>query len=405
MKGMTRSSINESTFLDVFRKRLGLPDRRLYDTQEFVRDAYRAILKRDADEAGLAAHTAALLSGGMTRQGLLEVVADSDELFLSQARQFVGDAYRAILKRDADDTELAAHAAELHSGAMTRQRLLEMLEESDELFVRQARQFIGDAYLAILKRDADEAGLAANMSALRSGSITRRGVLEALADSKEHSLHMLKEAIEAEGPALDQARRFVCDAFLGILKRDADDAALVTYTNALLSGSMTRQGLLASLAGSREHLQQTVQIAMEDKGALSPFIFFKLRDSLDSRMAFVQDAYRGVLGRDPDIVEIEMHANALAGSLTRPNLLAWLMATEEFATKSSAQSTAIGSLAAVARDLLGPLLPRNSAAGDVMAAGIADVAADPSAEIGATAESVRRASAVARFLERRRDDS
>jgi hypothetical protein len=339
-------------FIDSLRKTLGLPDRRLRAAREFVRDAYRAILKRDADEAGLAAHTAALLSGTVTRQRLLEVLADSDEHLLGQAKQF-----------------------------------------------------LGDAYLAILQRDADEAGLATYTNALLDGTISRRGVLEALANSKEHYLQVLNAGAELEGPQLDEARRFVRDAFLGILQREADDAGLATYTNALLSGAMSRQGVLEALAGSREHLQQFMQLAMQDKGALSPFMLFKLRDSLDGRIAFVQDAYRGVLGREPGILEIETHANALAATLTRSNFLAALVAGAEFATKSSARSSAVGSLAALARDLLGPLLPRGSTAGGVMAAGIADIEASLSAEVGETVESVRRASEVARFLERRREDS
>ncbi len=46
---------------------------------EFVKAAYLALLKREADPMGLANYTGALAMGGMTKEGLLEDLKASGE--------------------------------------------------------------------------------------------------------------------------------------------------------------------------------------------------------------------------------------------------------------------------------------------------------------------------------------
>ncbi|MBI4578028.1 MAG: DUF4214 domain-containing protein [Planctomycetes bacterium] len=99
-------------------------------TDSFVEGVYGDLLGRASDPGGKAFHASMLDAGRMDPSGVARSLLDSEEFH----RRYVAEAYRTVLGRVADPGGLAAHAAHL-DGGMTLLQLLEVLAASEEFFL------------------------------------------------------------------------------------------------------------------------------------------------------------------------------------------------------------------------------------------------------------------------------
>jgi hypothetical protein len=154
----TSRRANRATAADSVRELL------VYQGEEFVRRAYRALLGREADALGLQHYTQRLASGETRERIIADLYGDSE-----------GQAYGARL---AGLPELLAEFA------LDRQRESVTVEHAADLLKLYGPAFLRTAYRSILGRDADDDGLATYLSLLRDG-YSRSHVIAALAASPE----------------------------------------------------------------------------------------------------------------------------------------------------------------------------------------------------------------------------
>jgi hypothetical protein len=133
------------------------------DGVEFVRAAYRSVLGREADPAGLHDYATRLGAGAPKRQLIADLRCDPE-----------GESFNAPL---AGLDELVRQVQATAAGGGAPQSL-------DDLLVLQGEQFVHAAYMVLFKREPDPQGLARYTELLRSGLSTMY-VLKALSEAPE----------------------------------------------------------------------------------------------------------------------------------------------------------------------------------------------------------------------------
>jgi hypothetical protein len=136
-----------------------------FDGDDFVREAYRAILGRDADPNGLAYYGRRLANGDAKQQILVDLRCDPE----GQARMLPVEGLDALV----------ASLQPRSSGADVAKP-----SSASDLLTLHGSKFVRAAYLAILDREPDAEGLARYLEVLQAGW-SRSFVLDALASSPE----------------------------------------------------------------------------------------------------------------------------------------------------------------------------------------------------------------------------
>jgi O-antigen chain-terminating methyltransferase len=136
-----------------------------FDDEHFVRNAYRGILRREPEDAALAAFLAELRGGRLSKTEILRQVRHSEEgravgvpirgleshglsepgapieckdsydradFFRYHDEDFVRNAYRGILRREPDNIGLANFLGELRGGRLSKSEILRQLRYSEE---------------------------------------------------------------------------------------------------------------------------------------------------------------------------------------------------------------------------------------------------------------------------------
>lgn len=235
------------------------PDAALIEA--FVRQLYKEILGREADEKGLADWTNVL----KTRRAALSDVVKG--FILSPEFQnkpledeaFVTALYHIIFSREPDEGGLKAWVGVLANGA-TRNKVLEGFVNSEE-FGKLAEylgvaagsyasndildanygltSFVARLYQTCLGRKYDENGLRAWVTALASGT--------AGADRVAKNFLMSKE-MEEKNLGDDDFLR-VC--YLALFNREPDTGGFTSWQDAIAKG-LDREGLIGGFTGSKE---------------------------------------------------------------------------------------------------------------------------------------------------------
>jgi len=139
-----------------------------YRDEAFVRNAYRALLHREPDTAGLAHYLEKLRSGAWTRMDVIQGLRTNSE----------GQAAMVELVGWPADTPLHPNLPSHGSIEKEAFTLAELLEPSDEAFVDHA-------YRALLRREPDAAGKRHHLEQLRDGRSTKIDALGQLRYSRE----------------------------------------------------------------------------------------------------------------------------------------------------------------------------------------------------------------------------
>lgn len=176
------------------------------DNEAFVMAMYETIFGREPDAGGLSAWTG-VLENGCTRKKVLAGFLNSEEMkqlcnsigiaagtyvsdeivdIYTKVTYFVSRMYRCCLDRTADEGGLKAWVSGLAAGKVSGADIAEGFFFSAEMEQKNLDNaaFVTTAYVALLDREPDAAGLSAWTSALDSGN-SRAKIVDGFAHSSE----------------------------------------------------------------------------------------------------------------------------------------------------------------------------------------------------------------------------
>ncbi|HLN31276.1 MAG TPA: DUF4214 domain-containing protein [Gemmataceae bacterium] len=199
--------------------------------QAYVQQIYLDLLGRPADAGALAAFSAGLDDGQLTRGQFVQDILDSAEY----RSDVVGGLYQLYLGRNADPAGLSAFTADLAKGS-TDEQSAALIAGSAEFFTDNGGTnagFLNAIYEDALGRPIDPTGLTAWEQALALGA-TRGQVAAAIFGSSEYQQYLVQTLYQ----------RF--------LQRPADAGGLATFANLLASGARD-EVVIAQLLESSEY--------------------------------------------------------------------------------------------------------------------------------------------------------
>lgn len=203
------------------------------------------------------------------------------------------------------------------------------LEGDDTLFGDPVRALLPDsfeaqvyrAYVAVLEREPDLAGLEAYLDAMRLDILDQGGIVAEFVGSDE---------FQASYGNLDN-EAFVQQLYRNVFNREADSAGLEAYRSALDSGELTRAEVVLELANSAEFLQLTTQ----GSGAFGSSV------ALDPAEGAVYRLYQAVFDRAPDLGGFTAYVNGVqAGTIDFLAIAVEFVASAEFQATYGALSNA-----------------------------------------------------------------
>ena len=205
--------------------------------------------------------------------------------------------------------------------------------------------FVSRAYVALLGRPADPAGMADFLGRLKAG-VPRMQVLADIGGSEEARQFAARR--RGEAPSADassgvarvnsvadllarEGGDFVRHAYLAILQREPDPSGLRDYTARLASGA-SKQQVLAELRGGPEGRQRAAVLPGLDEavGLAADAVIRRVDDLLLlDDVAFVQAAYEVVLGRPADPGGLARYSELLQQGLSKLHVLRALYRSPE----------------------------------------------------------------------------
>jgi hypothetical protein len=165
------------------------------DVDRIIRRAYQDILDRDPDPEGLRSYRRAMIDKGWSERDVRDDLRKSPEYARQQrqsAERIVRRAYQEVLGRQPDPPGLATYANRVQRDGWDEQDVRASLEKSPEYRQRnemtreKAEKIVRDAYRSVLKRDADEVGLRNYVSRVMRDKWTQAQVERELRQSDEY---------------------------------------------------------------------------------------------------------------------------------------------------------------------------------------------------------------------------
>jgi hypothetical protein len=240
------------------------------DDEAFVRQAYQRLLDRPADPDGLQNYVSQLRSGMPKAQIVAELEGSPEGRMV--ARRQSGSARPPV----GEPHSLPASAAKSQASpsSTTGAKVV------TQLLALEGEQFVREAYLAILGREADPAGLSYYGRRVAAGEPKEQILVDLRCDPEGQAratpvagldeLVASAQAIAAAGPLTVKAasaselltlhgREFVQSAYLTLFDRPADPEGLVRYLEVLRSG-FSRSFVLAAFADSPEGKERAAKV-------------------------------------------------------------------------------------------------------------------------------------------------
>ena len=153
--------------------------------EAIVQRAFREVLDRPADPAGLRTYTDRLIREGWSEQQMIEQLQRSGEARGINADEAIAKLFREVLGREPDANGLAHYRAKWRDG-WTQGQIRDDLRRSTEGRDTYVRTTITKAYREILGREPDPAGYAAYEQAMRERGMTERELRATLMSGDEY---------------------------------------------------------------------------------------------------------------------------------------------------------------------------------------------------------------------------
>ena len=228
-----------------------------------VRSAYRDVLGREPDDAGLRLYRDKMIRQGWTEQDVREALRTSTEAGATDARTAAADAiirraYQDVLHREPDASGLETYRREILDNGWEYHDVRQVLMRSEERRLSRslnpadpnrdanATQMVRRAYQSVLGREPDAAGLQHYRD-----KILREGWSE---DQVTRSLRQSPERRETRVVNRDaNATQMVRRAYLSVLEREPDAGGLQNYRDKILREGWTEAQVTQSLRESEEY--------------------------------------------------------------------------------------------------------------------------------------------------------
>ena len=270
-------------------------DRNLSDAA-FVEILYKALMGREADEAGKAGWVSQLQKGNMTRMEVTKAFAESTEFTqicadygitrgtydASEAmlERFVLRFYNLCLERSADQPGLYGWVSNLKKGYMDGARIADVFFFGKEFIDKSTtnQKYIELLYTTILGRKPDSSETAGWISQLQKGNMTRMEIMKSFIESVEftdicNTYGITRGTYDASDAKLE---RFVLRFYSLCLEREADQPGLYGWVSNLKNKYMNGAQMADAFFFSEEFLDKSV-----------------------SNEKYVELLYKTILGRDP----------------------------------------------------------------------------------------------------------
>mmetsp|Transcript_41434 Transcript_41434/g.84710 ORF Transcript_41434/g.84710 Transcript_41434/m.84710 type:complete len:1046 (-) Transcript_41434:18-3155(-) len=202
------------------------------------------------------------------------------------------------------------HEKELTGMHMNRQ-ISEAVEHGrvvfQEVLYEHFRATVNDAFRWVLGRDVDESGVQRYVPIVAAGKGVE-DVSEMLRGSREFEQRCANEG------CLEYAMEEVNDVFREVLLRDADEGAKRAY------------GLLLQNKGSRMEVVNVLLLSSEYQELCTGRVV-----SCPQGKAMVKEAFRAILGRDPDVHALISYTREIVvGNMNLPRLMSSLRSSDEY---------------------------------------------------------------------------
>jgi TorA maturation chaperone TorD len=168
------------------------PSRSSGDVDRIIRRAYQDILDREPDTEGMRGYRRAMIDDGWTEQQLRDELRKSPEYSRQQeksAERVVRRVYREVLNREPDPQGLANFRNQILNHGWDESDVRDAIKKSPErreLTRAQAEDIVTRAYRAVLKRDADKAGMQGFVDRVIRDRWTQADVEQELRKSDEY---------------------------------------------------------------------------------------------------------------------------------------------------------------------------------------------------------------------------
>jgi HEAT repeat protein len=153
--------------------------------EEQVREAYYDVLGRAPDPSGMQTYRKRVLEDDWSAGRIRDALRESDEYKNNRVDIWIRRSYQAVLGRDPDPAGLKAYRKAISEEGWSEERLRDFLRKSDEYKQKRNEIIVRRAYLIVLGRQPDPAGLKTYVDKVRDGW-DFGDVCRALRDSDEY---------------------------------------------------------------------------------------------------------------------------------------------------------------------------------------------------------------------------
>lgn len=226
--------------------------------EQFVTRMYQQCLSRDPDQAGLEGWVSQLEKGYMNGADIAQQFIFSKEMLdknLSDA-EFVGVLYKAMMGREADEAGKAGWVSQLSNGNMTRMEVTKSFVESIEFAdicteygiiqgdydasSAMIERFVARFYSLCLERSADQSGLYGWVSNLKNQNMNGADIVNAFFFGEEFTDKNISND------------KFVELLYNTLMGRASDEGGKAGWVSQLNKGNMTRSEVTKSFVEFKE---------------------------------------------------------------------------------------------------------------------------------------------------------
>jgi len=286
-----------------------------FDDDDFVKNAYKILLGREADKDGLDISLEKLRNRVLTKKQIIESLYHCGE-----SRNFKPNVFLS------NQNSISPISFKTN-----------MVYSMEELIKLDGEDFLKNAYKSILGRDVDVSGLKSGLDALKNGTLDKKDIIANLKNSEEginlnnrilisekkdyqfkdkNRIYWINELINGNN------EEFIKNAYREILNREIDAEGLKTALSSLEQNTITRKNLISDLKNSSEGKTNNLKILFDlekqpfykksvdsnirnrKEFAISEFLSY---DDVD----FVVFLFNAILGRDPNDEEVKNYLSLL----------------------------------------------------------------------------------------------
>ncbi len=302
-----------------------------------VQQAYLDMKGRFASLSELDAALAQLAQGQMTPLDLYSSLLQEDSL---QILSFVGRAYEAMLNRAPDPGGFLLYRRLFVAAQMTEEQLVDIFINSAEFRVRYGNlsnaDFVRLVYQNVLKRDADDGGLAAWVNALNAGVISRNGMMLDFIRSQEFiNSSDVKHRLNGVGLVLTGYSRLGAENVVGHVAWDGSRANIRSVIRELLASDQNRQMLMTGVSLSMADTDgDSAPDGLEFSDGTQSDV--KDNDVNNNNRLFVRQTLRDLYGYGYPISEEDNQLNSLVSLGNRGDWVKGLLQDTRIASKRKA---------------------------------------------------------------------